>query len=168
MELMAISIILSSFLKNRSQSVVVDGVSSAQVKVESGVPQGRVLGPMLFLLHFNDLPDCVSSRVRLFADDCLLYRPIYETSDQQALQKDLDSLAVWCNRCGMSFNAAKCEVMRMSRKKAVLRKIYTINEQAVQEVNKARYLGVIISSNLQWSAHVSTTTKKANSTLGFL
>jgi len=75
---------------------------------------------MLFLLHINDLPDCVSSRVSLFADDCLLYRPIYETSDQHALQKDLDSLAVWCDRWGMSFNAAKCEVMRISRKKTVL------------------------------------------------
>jgi len=147
---------------------VVDGVSSTQVKVESGVPQGTVLGLMLFLLHINDLPDCVSSRVRWFADDCLLYRPIYETSDQHALQKDLDLLAVWCDSWCMSFNAAKCEVKRISRKKTILQKIYTIKGQALQEVNKARYLGVVISNDVQWSTHVSTITKKANSTLGFL
>ena len=96
-----------------------------------------------------------------FADDCLLYHPIYETSDQHALQKDLDS----CDRWGMSVNAAKCEVMRTLRKKAVLQKnIYH------QRTSYARNqgLGVIISSNLQWSAHVSTITKKANSTLCFL
>jgi len=106
------------------------------------VPQGTVLGLMLFLLHINDLPDCASSRNRLFANDCLLYPPIYETSDQQVLQKDLESLAVWRDRWGMSFNAEKCEVMQISRKKAVLQKIYTIKGQALQEVNKARYLGV--------------------------
>jgi len=78
-------------MKNRSQSMVVDGESTAQVWVKSGVPQGTVLGPMLFLLHINNLPDCVSSRVRLFADDCLLYRPIHQTSDQLNLQKDLDT-----------------------------------------------------------------------------
>ena len=123
---------------------------------------------MLFLLHINDLPDCVSSRVRLFADDCLLYHPIYETSDQLALQKDLDTLALWCDCWCMSFNAAKCEVMRISRKRAFLQKLYTINGQALQEVNKATYLAVIISNDLQWSGHVSTITKNANHTLGFL
>jgi len=83
------------------------------------------------------------------------------------INKDLNSLAVWYDRWGMSFNAAKCEVMRILRKKAVLQKIYNIKGQALPEVNKARYLGVIISNNLQWSAHVSAITKKANSTLGF-
>jgi len=68
----------------------------------------------------------------------------------------------------MSFNATKSEVMHISRKKTVLQKLYTIKGQALREVNKARYLGVIISDDLQWSAHVSTITKKANSTLGFL
>jgi len=68
----------------------------------------------------------------------------------------------------MSFNAAKCEVVQISRKKTVLQKIYTTKGQALQEVNKARYLGVIISNDLQSSTHVSTITKKANSSPGFL
>ena len=67
---------ISNFLKKRKQCVVVDGVSSGLVDVDSGVPQGTVLGPILFLLHINNLPSIVSSKVRLFADDCLIYRQI--------------------------------------------------------------------------------------------
>ena len=62
--------------KNRKQSVVVDGKQSSLIDVVSGVPQGTVLGPLLFLFHINDLPSVVSSKVRLFADDCLIYRSI--------------------------------------------------------------------------------------------
>ena len=65
-----------NFLKNRKQSVVVDGKQSSLIDVVSGVPQGTVLGPLLFLFHINDLPSVVSSKVRLFADDCLIYRNI--------------------------------------------------------------------------------------------
>ena len=81
----------------------------------SGVPQGTVLGPLLFLLHINDLPSVVSSNVRLFADDCLIYRNIKNKEDQIALQKDLNLLENWGNTWGMCFNAAKCNIMRVSR-----------------------------------------------------
>ena len=78
---------ISNFLKQR---VVVDGIQSDLVTVDSGVPQGTVLGPILFLLHINDLPSVISSKVRLFADDCLVYREIKNRQDQIALQKDLN------------------------------------------------------------------------------
>ena len=73
---------ISSFLTQREQRVVVDGEASSSCTVDSGVPQGTVLGPLLFLCHINDLPKCVTSQVRLFADDCLLYRPIRNIDDQ--------------------------------------------------------------------------------------
>ena len=102
-----------NFLKDRKQSVVVDGKQSSLIDVVSGVPQGTVLGPLLFLLHINDLPSVVSSKVRLFADDCLIYRNIKNKEDQIALLKDLNLLENWGNTWGMRFNAAKCNIMRV-------------------------------------------------------
>ena len=86
-----------NFLKNRKQSVVVDGKQSSLIDVVSGVPQGTVLCPLLFLLHINGLPSVVSSKVRLFADDCLIYRNIKNKEYQITLQKDLNLLENWCN-----------------------------------------------------------------------
>ena len=159
---------ITNFLKCREQSVVVDGTHSSPVYVESGVPQGTVLGPILFLLHINDLPDHVTSSVRLFADDCLLYRPIRSQDDQHLLQEDINSLTQWCSDWGMSFNADKCEVMRVTRKSQPLRMFYTIKGQVLQEVTKAKYLGITITDDLQWSTHIANITKKANSNLAFL
>ena len=100
-----------NLLKDRKQSVVVDGKQSSLIDVVSGVPQGTVLGPLFFLLHINDLPSVVSSKVRLFEDDCLIYRNIKNKEDQIALQKDLNLLENWGNTWGMCFNAAKCNIM---------------------------------------------------------
>ena len=101
-------------IKNRKQSVVVDEQSSL-IGVVSGVPQGTILGPLLFLLHINDLQSVVSFKVRLFADDCLIYRNIKNKEDQIVLQKDLNLLENWGNTWGMRFNAAKFNIMRVSR-----------------------------------------------------
>ena len=106
---------ISNFLKQRKQHVVVDGIQSDLVTVDSGVPQGTVLGPILFLLHINDLPSVISSKVRLFADDCLVYREIKIRQDQNDMQKDLNLLESWETTWGMRFNAAKCNIMRVSR-----------------------------------------------------
>ena len=98
---------ITNFLNNRKQRVVVDGSFSNFADVESGVPQGTVLSPLLFLLHINDLPSCVNSKVRLFADDCLLYREIKNNQDQIDMQRDLDALTDWGSTWGMKFNAKK-------------------------------------------------------------
>jgi len=88
---------IEAFLVDRVQGVVVEGFRSQEDKVLSGVLQGTVLGPLLFLLHINDLLSVVTSQVRLFADDCLLYRPILSDADRVALQRDLDSREKWCD-----------------------------------------------------------------------
>ena len=90
---------------------MVTGKQSNLFDVVSSVPQGTVLGPLLLLLHINDLPSIVSSKVRLFADDCLIYRNIEIKQDQITLQKDLNLPENW----GMRFNAAKCNIMRVIR-----------------------------------------------------
>ena len=85
---------IKAFLVGRTQSVVVDGARSKEEEVISGVPQGTILGPLLFLLHKNDLPSMVQpgTSCRLFADDCLLYRPINSGEDQPTLQRGLANL----------------------------------------------------------------------------
>ena len=125
-----------NFLKNRKQSVVVDGKQSSLIDVVSGVLQGTLLGPLLFLL-INDLPSVVSSKVRLFADDCLIYRNIKNKEDQIALQKDLNLLEHWGNTWGMRFNAAKCNIMRVSRTRDPKLFNYSLTGQVLEKVMDA-------------------------------
>ena len=102
---------LEMFLTKRHMHVVVDGDFSDSVTVDSGVPQGSVLGQLLLLCHINNLPDCVKSKVRLFADDCLLHRTINSQSDHLTFQKDLEALEKWASDWGMRLNAKKCYLM---------------------------------------------------------
>lgn len=159
---------IRKFLQNREQQVLVDGTRSDAVSVDSGVPQGSVLGPLLFLLHVNDMPLHVSSKIRLFADDCLLYRAIKSTEDQIELQKDLDSLVKWGVTWGMKFNAKKCNLLRISRSRSPFSYFYSINEQFLDSVDHTKYLGVNIASDLDWSEHISAICNKGNATLGFI
>ena len=93
------------------QRVVLDGIASDHTPVDSGVPQGMVLGPLLFLININDLPQVVTSSVWLFADNCLLYHPINRREDPLALQKDIDTLQLWGNTWGMRLNVDKCKII---------------------------------------------------------
>jgi hypothetical protein len=87
---------------------IVEGEKSNDTTVDSGVPQCTVLGPILFPCHIHDLPDSVTSSVRLFADDCLLYRTIKTAKDHHKLQADLEQLEIWAKDWGMRFNAKNC------------------------------------------------------------
>ena len=100
---------LNKFLTGRTMKVVLDGKMSREIPVDSGVPQGTVLGPLLFLCHINDLPTSVKSQVRLFADDCLLYRKIQTSNDHILLQKDLTQLGKWANTWGMNCNRERAK-----------------------------------------------------------
>ena len=113
-----------SFLIGRTQKVSVNGVHSSPINVTSGVPQGSVLGPTLFLLYINDINNNVNSTVRLFADDSLLYRPIWSQTDHEILQKDLEMLTSWANKWQMSFNVSKCKVLSITKKKPLQFHIY--------------------------------------------
>ena len=118
---------ISNFLTKRFQRVCVNGQSSEWYPVLSGTPQGTVLGPHLFLLFINDIQEEVTSTTRLFADDCLLYRPINSPDDEIVLQKDLDTMVKWSHRWGMQFNPTKCESMRVSRKRSPGKTSYNIH-----------------------------------------
>ena len=152
----------------RTQRVVVDSEALAWVPVESGVPQGTVLGLQLFLAFINDLPKAVSSRVRLFADDCVLYRKVETNADCHALQEDLRSLEEWERQWCMSFNAAKCSFTAITRKQKKVLHQYSLHNQILERVDSATYLDVELSSNLTWANHINKTCHKANRQLAFL
>jgi hypothetical protein len=156
---------LSNFLTQRKMRTIVEGEQSEETSVDSGVPQGTVLGPIMFLCHINDLPDAVTSIVRLFADDCLLYRNIKHQEDHQKLQKDLENLEHWATKWGMRFNAKKCYIMSINQRTS---KLYQLNNHILQQVQSNPYLGLEISNDLKWALHINNVTKKANATLGFL
>ena len=161
---------IDSWLSERSQKVVLDGRASDPVPVLSGVPQGSVLGPVLFLIFINDLPDNIRSSVRLFADDCVLYRNVKSPLDCQILQDDLNSLAKWEMDWQMKFNVSKCHSMRVTRLHPS-RHIdfnYTLHQQTLEQVQSAKYLGLTITDDLDWGQHISEITCKATKTLGFL
>ena len=159
---------IQSFLSSRNQQVVVDGATSDKVPVISGVPQGTVLGPLLFLLFINDLPACVESKTRLFADDCIIYRTVKTIKDCQELQNDLFKLTDLEQKWGMLFHPDKCNSMQVTRSRNPLTFKYSLKGQDLEAVNTAKYLGVDLSNNLSWNSHIDRTAKKANSMLGFL
>ena len=160
---------IKSFLDSRTQQVIVDGESSKPGPVHSGVPQGTVLGPMLFLLYINDITEDISSSIRLFADDCLVYKEITSPEDSKTLQEDLDKLVHWGNTWLMSFNVKKCHVMRLtSARKHITPFDYFMNGEQVHLTQETPYLGVIITSKLSWNEHINHITSKAQRMLGFL
>ncbi len=147
---------------------MVNGEQSGFLDVESGVPQGTVLGPALFLVYINDMPESVKSSIRLFADDAILYRQIRNLSDCSKLQKDLESLENWARKWLMSFNATKCEIMRFTRSKNPITPPYVLNNISLKEVQTSKYLGVHPSSDLSLNTHIDATVGKATGKLRFL
>ena len=159
---------INSLLSGRTQQVVLDGQASDPVPVLSGVPQGSVLGPVPHL--HNDLLDNIRSSVRLFADDCVLYRNIHSLKDCLALLEDLTSLGQWEADWQMKFNVAKCHSMRVTRHqhhKQILFD-YSLHNQTLENVQSAKYLGITISDTMDLGQHVSEISSKATKTLGFL
>ena len=160
---------ISNFLTNRQQRVVIGGDHSEWAPVRSGVPQGTVLGPLLFLLFINDLPDNISSHVRLFADDCVIYREIVNDFDSQALQHDLDILSKWESNWQMRFNADKCFVLKITHaRKHIFQHNYKLGNSILQETQSHTYLGVDINKDLKWNNHINRISAKGNRTLGFI
>ena len=160
---------IDSFLCYRQQRVVVNGGKSDWAPILSGVPQGTVLGSLLFSLYINDIATDINSKIRFFADDCVCYREIKDTEDTSKLQKDIDQLGCWARKWGMRFQPAKCNMMQITRKR--IKKIhasYTLEGTVLENVESINYLGVTITNDLRWNTRVSNIFTKSNRTLGFL
>ena len=115
---------IATFLTDHSQRVMVDGEASQAAPITSVVPQGSVLGPILFLRYINDLPEQVFYRCRLFTNDSILYRDIKIQRDYKALQEYLDTLASW-EKWGMEYHPDKCNILRVTRKRQSRAKVAT-------------------------------------------
>ena len=131
---------IAAFLTKRLQRVAVNGKFSSWHNVLSGVPQGTVLGPHLFLLFINDIQAAVSGVTRLFADDCLIYRQIITEGDEKLLQTDLDNLIRWASTWDMRFNASKCKTMRISRERDPGEPAYEMNGERLEATKESTYL----------------------------
>ena len=123
------------------------GVRCLWIKtVFSGVPQGSVLGPLLFLIFINDLEDNTSGNVLKFADDTKIFRQVRDVQDNFSMQADLDQLVEWADKWQMQFNVSKCKVMHVGQKNP--RSLYTMRNNGLQIVEVEKDLGVKISSDL--------------------
>ena len=129
------------FLDNRTQSVILKGSTSHNITVSSGVPQGSVFEPILFLAYINDLLEQVRSRVRLFADGTAMYLALDNQADLEILQKDLEILENWEKLWDMSFNLFKCQVFHVTRLKIPLQTKYHLHGCVHESVPSAKYLG---------------------------
>ena len=148
--------------------MVVEGEKSNYINVESGVPQGSVLGPSLFLFYINDMPCGMNSTVRLFADDTIAYLAVTSKTDALNLQSDLNKLGIWEKKWKMEFHPDKCNVLTISKKANPIKFEYKLHGHTLKSVNNAKYLGCTITSDLTWTNHINNICGKANKTLGFL
>ena len=162
---------LHNYLYGREQNVIVNGETSDPVKVISGVPQGSVLGPLLFLIYIDDITSLQLSegtKVSLYADDMLLYKPISSDNDYVELQHDIDQVHLWSRKNGMQFNVTKCKCMLLSRKRISAPPALYLNTQPMEVVQSYKYLGVVVSSDLSWSSHIQLVCMKAKKILGLI
>jgi hypothetical protein len=162
---------IGSYLSNRRQRCNVGSQYSNWSKVTSGVPQGSILGPLLFLLYINDMPRAIASQdcyLALYADDAKLYRQIIDNDDTMDLQIELDHITEWSNTWELNFNSSKCKYMRISRKTLPIRTAYTMGQTRLERVNSFVDLGIIIQDNLLWDEHINNMIKRANRNLWFI
>ena len=157
---------LEDWLKDRKQRVCLGGVSSDWVKVSSGVPQGSVLGPLLFLIYINDIDDDISSKILKFADDTKLYRNVATVNDIEQLSSDLDKLMCWSQEWMMLFNVDKCKVMHIGHRNAKVN--YKMNGMALEEIQEERDLGVLVQNDLKCGRQCAKVVHTANRVLGLI
>ncbi len=162
---------ISDFLTNRRQCVVINGSHSNWVPVKSGVPQGSVLGPILFLLFVNDLPSVTTNPLWLFADDTKASLSFTQEEECQTLQDDINNMAAWTDKWQLSFNAKKCKAMYLGPKNPH-HQYYMADSTGLQteivSTTEEKDLGVTLDPKLTFKAHIAKITKKANSITGHI
>ena len=162
---------VENYLRDRSQYVEINGEQSQWQPVTSGIPQGSVLGPLLFLIYINDLPKHVNSTIYMYADDTKIYREIRDKHDQEILQKDLDSLKAWSDQWLLKFHPKKCYSITIGKKEDN-DYTYCITDNGTKydmtQINDMKDIGVIIDSDLKFEKHINSKIGTANKILGII
>ena len=165
----AVLTLLKSYLSDRKQCVVVDGVKSPFLDINAGVPQGSRLGPLLFIIYINDIVNDLESDILVFADDCsLLASGCDPTQTAEQLNKDLEKISVWANKWKVKFNPGKTKDMIFSSKVLNNSPPTMFNNTFIERVNNHRHLGVYFTSNLDWSYQINDICLRANRKLAIL
>ena len=162
---------LYSFLTGRTQTVIVNGTGSSPSEVKSGVPQGSVLGPLLFLILLGDIDKSVASAfVSSFADDTRVGHRIKDASDVMTLQEDLRAIYEWSVENNMTFNSEKFECIRYGKRKNFHETTGYLSDvnSSITPKDQINDLGVLTSSNCQFKSHIENVTKSANKLCGWI
>ena len=147
----------------------VNEATSDWAPVLSGIPQGSVLGPLLFVIYINDLPDVVASNLYLFADDTKLTRRIRSKEDACALQQDIDLIEAWGKTWLLTFNPEKCHVLTIGKFENIQHtQRYEIYSKEMEHVFVEKDLGVLFDADLTFQEHITTMIKKANAMVGLI
>jgi hypothetical protein len=157
---------IRNWLTGRSQRVAIDEKYSDWTNVTSGVPQGSVLGPLLFIIYINDLDHGIISKINKFADDTKLCHRAFTERDRITIQEDINRLLQWSETWQMSFNVEKCSVMHVGKNNQHFQ--YSMNNVIMESVEQQRDLGVIITNDLKHEKQVEKSVKNASRMLGFI
>ena len=167
---------IKSYLQGRQQEVVIGGVKSGVLPVKSGVPQGSILGPLLFVIFINDMFKCISegTNIALYADDTKIWREINYSEDHFILQGDIDKLNEWSYANKMKFHPSKCKALSITNQRNILHNLpctifnYKLGSVFINYVQSQVDLGVTVTSKLLWTNHCDKLAKNANSKLALL
>ena len=163
---------IEKWLSNRKQRVTLGLESSDWVNVSSGVPQGSVLGPLLFVVYINDLPDNMNHSMKLYADDSKIIGEINSERDYEELQQDIDKAVVWAKTWLMRFNIKKCKVLHVGKQSRTRSSnVYLMtddngDQHELAETVLERDLGILVSNDLKWKSQTEAATAKANRVFG--
>jgi hypothetical protein len=163
---------IKAFLSNRIQRVVLGEHMSNWARVTSGVPQGSVLGPTLFIIFVNDLPEILKNKCKLYADDCKIMATVDTQDEIASLQSDIDAVVKWSDEWLMQLNAEKCKIMHLGKKN--ISSTYTMLDSSAGRLHTLapttceKDLGIFITSDLKTAKQASYAASKANSVLGQL
>ncbi len=161
---------MSDYLTDRYQRVVLNGVTSSWIQINAGVPQGSVLGPLLFLIYVNDIIIDITSDIFLYADDIILMKIVTDPIlDTRVMNSDLEQLNAWSKQWAVTFSPAKSKQLIVTKK--VIREAYDslqMNGININRVAQHSHFGVVFTDNFSWETHIQSRIQKAAPALNTL